>query len=154
MREGREVVLFLDCGEFPGLEFEGRRPVHLGVQAAKRVEQVVAGDATSAGLRIPLTVVEGRDGRPEFRGSYVAGRRGQRFVYLVWFVPGGELPGFRRAKVGLSHLNWADLAGDELRARLRLTDARGGPVCASLGEDVLQWCPSVDAGGSSRHLEA
>ncbi|RMG72344.1 MAG: hypothetical protein D6722_05560 [Bacteroidetes bacterium] len=71
-------------------------------------------------------------------GPFVHGKKGDRFVYLVWYVMGQEETGrFRRAKLSLTPL--ADMPGPVARVHVALTDARGGPVCASLKSTHLRW---------------
>lgn len=87
--------------------------------------------------------------RPEigwdFRGPYVQGRPGGRFVYLSWgTVDGaGVFSMFRRAKLWLDGIpeNVLDTAVNRGRlvARLGLTDSRGQPLCASVRPPLVEW---------------
>ena len=155
MREQWTLPLRLVCRELPGLRFEDRvgsrltvrEPVHLAMQCGDALEGVVPADAHEVVFEPALTVVEGKDGVPDFRGPQVFGRRGGRFLYLVWLTPaeGGEADRFRRAKVGLEHLDRPALerarAAGGATAHLRLTDARGGPLCATVPAEHLRWEP-------------
>lgn len=80
----------------------------------------------------------------DYRGPWVHGRRGDRFLYLCWGHDDGS--GFvtdRRAKLLLGVLDPAEMAtarpGSVLEARLPLTDAHGGPVCAAVRPPVVRW---------------
>jgi hypothetical protein len=51
---------------------------------------------------------------------------------------------FRRLKVGLSHLRWKDIEGSLASGRamtvaLALTDAKGGPLCATPPASHVEW---------------
>ena len=53
---------------------------------------------------------------------------------------------FRRLKVRLGHYSWAEVqkavgAGRALTVHLRLTDGRGGPLCATPPATHLRWDP-------------
>jgi hypothetical protein len=73
-------------------------------------------------------------------GPYVEGRPGGRFVYLSWTQDGTM---FRRAKLMLDGVPAEVLAAADrdgtLVARLGLTDARGGPLCAAVRPPVVRW---------------
>ena len=68
----------------PGSSWSGRHGIHVGVQRGTEVVGLVTGDAADAVFDIDLEVVADTDGVPDFRGPYVHGRRGERFVYLSW----------------------------------------------------------------------
>ena len=80
----------------------------------------------------------------DYRGPWVQGRRGERFLYLCWGHDDGS--GFvtaRRAKLMLGVLDPAEMAtarrSATLQARLPLTDAGGQPVCAAVRPPVIRW---------------
>src|SRR5215212_2247167 len=127
------------CVGLPGIAKPVYEGVHVGVQRQRDVVDLVPGDADEAVWDLPIDVLPGRDGRLDFRGPYVHGKPGERFVYLNWGEVGasGGFAGFRRAKL------WLGTIGDELleqaitsrsviEGRLPLTDRRGGPLCASV----------------------
>ena len=68
----------------PGSSWSGRHGIHVGVQRGTEVVGLVTGDAADAVFDIDLEVVADGNGEPDFRGPYVHGRRGERFVYLSW----------------------------------------------------------------------
>ncbi|MHB8574079.1 MAG: DUF5990 family protein [Dehalococcoidia bacterium] len=142
----------------PGRRFGDCEPVYLGIQRAREVVDLAPGDADAAVFDFSVDVVLDTVGGVDFRGPYVHGRRGERFIHLSW----GELKAdagfamFRRAKLHLSALDRQDvervlMPGALLEATLELTDARGGPVCASLRPPQVRWqatagpCAPADA---------
>ena len=107
---------------------------------------LVPGDAAEANFEFDVDVLPDDTGGWDFRGPYVHGKRGERFLYLTWgdHPPGGAFTMFRRAKLHLSSLDSALIAAatapaHRLVARLALTDARGGPRCASLRPPAISW---------------
>jgi len=61
----------------------------------------VPGDAPEAVFTFTIDAVTGDDGQIDFRGPFVHGKRGARFLYLSWGerFPDGRLQMFRRAKL-------------------------------------------------------
>ena len=111
----------------------------VGVQRGRVAEQFVPGDAAEAVFDLSLTPV----GPGEARGPFVQGRRGERFLYLVW-ASGAERTMFRRLKLMLADVPpevWeaAQQPGRRLEAHLGLTDARGGPLCARVVPPRVTW---------------
>ena len=122
----------------PGLTFEGRQPVWLAVQHGQALVQGVPGDSPEPRFELALVPKTDRDGSPDWGGPFVHGKRGDRFAYLVWYVKGeGGEARFRRAKLPLTPLLGA--TGPTARVHVALTDARGGPICASLKPIHLRW---------------
>jgi uncharacterized protein DUF5990 len=138
--------------ELPGRTCADPRPdglvyenVHVGVQRRQEVVDVVRGDAPTAVWS--LTVEPNfRDGALDFRGPFVQGRRGDRFLYLSWgsVDASGHFEMFRRAKLMLDPVTpelvqAADRAGNRLVATLGLTDGDGMPRCAAVRPPVITW---------------
>lgn len=80
----------------------------------------------------------------DYRGPWVQGRRGDRFLHLCWGHDEGA--GFvvvSRAKLMLGVLDPAEMAtappDATLEARLPLTDAGGRPVCAAVRPPAVRW---------------
>jgi len=130
----------------PGSSWSGRHGIHIGVQCGNDVVGLVTGDAADAVFDIELDIVSDGDGEPDFRGPYVNGRRGERFVYLSW----GEVDGdgifsmFRRLKLHLAPLVEQLSADTVLRAKkiqavLELTDTKGRPLAASVRPPWVTW---------------
>lgn len=130
----------------PGLRFGDARAVHVGVQRRAEVVDLVAGDADRAVFELAVEVVETADGGRDFRGPFVHGRRGERFLYLSWGDVDGEgvFTMFRRAKLRFDDVDpqtvAAALAEDApLEATLDLTDECGGPRCATVRPPSVRW---------------
>jgi hypothetical protein len=119
--------------DLPGRMFEDHTNVHIGVQCRREVVDITPADADTVVFEFEINAVDG-----DFRGPYVHGRRGERFLYLNWVDvgAGGTPTGFRRAKLQLDAL--AGPAG-AVEAQLRLTDERGGPRCASVRPPHVRW---------------
>jgi hypothetical protein len=106
----------------------------------------VPGDAAAARWEAPVTVKRGPDGGFDFTGPFVRGPRDDRHLALAW----GDLPGdgtlrlFRGAKLRLVDVDpelieQALRPGHTLVARIRLTDAKGNPICARVHPPYLTW---------------
>ena len=140
-----EVSLRIDGRRLPGIRFAGREQIEVGVQRRGEVEQTVPGDASAASFLLDLDVTRSPDG-VDFRGPYVHGRKGERFLYLSWGRRGGDggHEMFRRAKLHLSAIDTVQVnrAVDEelpLVGELSLTDEHGGPLCASVRPPIITW---------------
>lgn len=130
----------------PGSTWSGRSGIHVGVQRGTEVVGLVIGDAADAVFDIDLDVVDGEDGQLDFRGPYVQGRRGERFVYLSWgeVDADGTFDMFRRLKLHLAplveHISAESvLAAKKIQAVLELTDTRGRPLAASVRPPWVTW---------------
>src|SRR5215831_1360346 len=105
----------------------------------------VPGDSPAARWEVTVTVRQDDDGY-DFAGPFVRGVRADRHLGLAWGdVPGdGTLRLFRGAKLRLVEVPPGLIAeamrpGHRLVARVRLTDAKGYPVCARLRPQYLAW---------------
>lgn len=121
------------------------RNIHVGVQRRAEVVDMVAADAARATWRLDVQVVD-VDGTVDFRGPFVQGKRGDRFLYLSWgtVADDGRFEMFRRAKLMLGALDpetiaAAGRAGSALECRLGLTGADGGPRCAAVRPPAVEW---------------
>jgi hypothetical protein len=138
--------------ELPGRSCADPRPeglvyenVHVGVQRRKEVVDTIPGDADTAVWDFTVDLVT-RDATLDFRGPFVQGRRGYRFVYLSWGAVDdqGGFEMFRRAKLMLDAVSPptvldADKAGHRLVGTLGLTHADGMPRCAAVRPPVISW---------------
>jgi hypothetical protein len=134
------------CGGLPGIAKPKYEAVHVGVQRKREVVDLVAGDAAKACWDLQIEVAPGRDGDLDFRGPWVHGKPGERFLYLSWGELGadGEFSMFRRAKlwlgtIGEERLHQAIETSAVVEGRLPLTDGRGGPLCASVRPPIIEW---------------
>ncbi|MFC8824344.1 DUF5990 family protein [Streptomyces sp. NPDC057137] len=145
-----------DCGEF--------RHVHVGTQRGREPDQLVSAGAAGAVFEIPVETVtavgsgvgsadggaadEAAGAAPDFRGPYVQGRRGARFVYLTWgeLPPGGDFEMFRRAKIFLADVPSELLDAGTVETPLGLTDAAGLPLCAAVRPPMITWAVAARTG--------
>ena len=142
----RPLRIRIEGTNLPGLVFCEHDQVHVGVQCRRDPIDFVPGDAAEATFEFDVDILPADEGGWDFRGPYVQGKRGERFVYLSWcnLPPGGDPEMFRRAKLHLSCLAPDLIAaaaetGHALVGRLSLTDGRGGPRCASLRPPAMAW---------------
>ena len=110
-----------------------------------RAAEPVPGDAPSARWEVPVTLRRDEAGF-DFTGPDVDGDRANRNLGLAWGdVPGdGTLRLFRGAGLRLVDVDpglieEAMRPGWRLVARVRLTDAKGNPVCARVRPPALSW---------------
>ena len=113
-----------------------RANVHVGVQRSSSVVDLVPGDAQLAIFEFEVEVKGAR-----FTGAFVHGQRGEQFLYLSWGEVSDreEFTMFRRAKLQLDSLDATKLDGTTIEGRLNMSDASGGPVCASVRPPALTW---------------
>jgi len=142
----RPLRIRIEGTNLPGRTFCEHENVHVGVQCRREPVDLIRADSVEAIFEFDVEIVSDDAGGWDFRGPYVHGKRGERFLYLTWGdqPPGGDFAMFRRAKLHLSCLDAALItqsaaAGHRLVARLGLTDGRGGPRCASLRPPALAW---------------
>jgi Family of unknown function (DUF5990) len=135
------------CGPSPQRP-QGHSNVHVGVQRrSKPVELfgVVRGDSPGVTWTLEATLKAAPDGSVDLTGPYIQGRPGGRFIYLCWGTVGapGSFAMFRRAKLQLDAVSSELLrsAAEQgcLIARVRLTDEKGGPTCASVRPPLISW---------------
>lgn len=114
-------------------------PVYGAVQIRRDVEQVTPLAGSTMELTATFDVVEGDP--VDFRGPYVQGRRGERFVYISWGLgaDADEFHMYRRAKVMLGEIPVPLLGGDAIVATIAGTSADGGPVCARVRPEHVEW---------------
>jgi hypothetical protein len=136
----------LRCAGLPGPAKPAYEAVHVGVQRRREVVDLVPGDAAEARWDLQVEVAPGRDGGLDFRGPWVHGKPGERFLYLSWGELGseGQFSMFRRAKlwlgtIGTEQLQQAIETGAVVEGRLSLTGRRGGPLCASVRPPLITW---------------
>lgn len=141
----QELTIQLICRDFPGSAFDGRDPIFVGVQKDREILEVTPGNSDEKVFQIPVLVNTGKNGEPNFLGPYVFGPTGDKFLYLVWFSGETRLPSlFRRAKIKLDVLTWDQIHSavdrrQALVAQIKMTDKKGGPVCASLRGEQIRW---------------
>lgn len=142
------------CSELPGRRFVDpqdpvtpcKDPVYLGIQKGKVVIDHVPADRAEAEFRAEFRVGMKKDGSPNFLGPYAQGPIDDRFFYLSWGVRSEpcHFKMFRRLKIRLGHLSWSQIRKAAktripLEVALRMTDAKGGPLCATPPPTHIQW---------------
>ncbi len=81
----------------------------------------------------------------DFRGPYISGPPGGRFIYLSWGVVAepGSFEMFRRAKIMFDGIpdgiKTAAQNSGVLIGRLGLTDPKGNPTCAAVRPPLIEW---------------
>jgi hypothetical protein len=132
-----------------GGKSEDRAALTMSNKTGMAIEPV-PGDAPAARWEMPVTVKRDEDGF-DFAGPFVRGVRDDRHLGLIW----GDLQGdgmmrvFRGAKLRLVDVD-PELIERALRpdhklvARIRLTDARGNPICARVHPPYLAWSAAAD----------
>ncbi|HET6856118.1 MAG TPA: DUF5990 family protein [Streptomyces sp.] len=158
-RLSRRITLRIVGSDLPGATCGEFRHVHVGTQRGREPEQLVSADARQAVFEIPVEVLTAPDGTRDanantvedadanFRGPYVQGRPGARFVYLTWGErpPGGDFAMFRRIKLFLADLPTGLIAeGAVLHGALGLTDGCGLPLCAAVRPPRIAWSAGTD----------
>jgi hypothetical protein len=133
------------CAPGPGFP-DGHHNIHVAVQGRKGQQDLFG--LTPADVNVARWEIEAQllSSSPfDLRGPQIHGSPGHRFVYLTWGVV--DQPGlftmFRRAKL------WLDTVPDDVLGRavdqgrllgcLRLTDAAGWPLCASVRPPSIGW---------------
>lgn len=132
----RLVCEGLPADRFEG--FDGRLGIRVELQTKDGHEAgSVAGSDALAWITV-VTLKTGAEGRPDFAGPAVHGKRGERFFYLSWSSDRfGHREMFRRIKVHLRDLTAAQIAkavktDATLVARVHAVAKDGGPACASV----------------------
>ena len=81
----------------------------------------------------------------DYRGPYISGPPGGRFIYLSWGVVDepGSFEMFRRAKIMFDGIPADVMAVAQksgvLVGRLGLTDSKGNPTCAAVRPPLIEW---------------
>jgi hypothetical protein len=142
----------------PGDDFPGYTNVYVGVQRRDRRDELLGlhpGDASSAVWTLECSTAVTAHG-VDLKGPYIHRRPGERFIYLSWGTmdDAGTFALFRRAKlmfdaIGADVIDAAVRSG-QLLAQLRLTDAKGHPLCAAVRPPLIEWSGACLSGRGSR----
>jgi hypothetical protein len=138
------------CGPSPERP-EGHHGIEVGVQRKNRPGELmgrVSADVESVTWELEAAPVSSDP--TDFRGPYISGPPGDRFIYLSWGVV--EKPGsfemFRRAKIMFDgvpiEVMTAAQASGILIGRLGLTDQKGNPTCAAVRPPLIEWTTAVE----------
>lgn len=114
--------------------------IHVGLGLKDQPHDLFRGDEDTH-WTVDVKVVD-----DDFRGKFVHGKRGDRFLYINWgdVDDDGTFRLFRRAKVMLSEVDpklvaHAESSGKPLVARVNLTDEKGFPTCARFRPSDIEW---------------
>ena len=118
--------------------------VLFGLQSGKAVKAPVSASKTTAfDLEIQI-VCEGSE--IDFKGGQVQGRKGDRFVYLSWGLPGQDqqFTMFARAKIKLAGIpedirERAVKSGELLVCELQATNHKGEPASGTIKPPAVVW---------------
>ena len=144
-RNGMQTVrLRIRLAEAPPRACAGYTEIEGGLQ---RKDEVLPGEVGADGLpRFACelrALLDAATGAPVFLGPFAFGPPGARFLYVSWSAvrlaePEAGRAMFRRAKVPLSGITWAQLEqaaaepGGVLEATVPGVARDGGPVCATV----------------------
>ena len=147
------VIIRIEAHDLPGRSCgpsterpDGHQGIEVGVQRKNKPGELmgqVSADAESVTWELEATPAF--SDRDDFRGPYISGPPGGRFIYLSWGVV--EEPGsfemFRRAKIMFDGIPAEVMAKAQtsgvLVGRLGLTDPKGNPTCAAVRPPLIEW---------------
>src|SRR5262245_7427821 len=133
-----EIAVHINARNLPSAWCRANGVTHLGLSRAKEIVGPVSTDEAEAEFDLTVDVVDKPAGH-DFRGPYVFGKPGERFLYLNW--TGGS--GAGRIKLQLLPIDEKLIEdareGGTLVADLELTSAKGGPVYASVRPPTITW---------------
>jgi hypothetical protein len=144
--EELEIVIEIACTRLPGLQYEGRGPVHLGIQQDETIIDAAPADRDRIVFRPALRVRKHTDGSANFLGPFAHGPRDERFIYLNWLIVRNKTPVEQvgRIKLHLNHIEYkaaqkAAARGKPIKVTLQLTTEKAKPVFASVRADKAKW---------------
>jgi Family of unknown function (DUF5990) len=116
--------------------------IRIGIQCEEQVIDPIVLDGTPVAFSFPVDVLTDDYGDLDVGGSFVHGRPGARFVYLVWQTANGDLIGRTKIYFSTAPGNLIERAldhGDALKASVNLIDQRGRPRFATVPAQVITW---------------
>lgn len=144
--EELEIVIEIVCEALPGLQYEGRGPLHLGIQRDSEIVEAVPTDRNHTTFRPALRVRKHTDGSANLLGPFAHGPRAERFIYLNWVIVRDGTPREQigRIKLHLNHIKYEDAQKAAARKKpikvtLQLTNEKGKPVFASVRASQAKW---------------
>ena len=123
----------------------------MGVQRKNKPGELmgqVSADAESVTWELEATPLS--TDSSDFRGPYISGPPGGRFIYLSWGMVAepGTFEMFRRAKIMFDAIPAeamkAAQASGVLTGRLGLTDPKGIPICAAVRPPLIEWTATFE----------
>jgi hypothetical protein len=144
--EEHEITIEVICTALPGSQWGERSGVHLGIQKDEQMVEPASAALKRIVFRPALRVRRNADGSANVLGPFAHGPRAERFIYLIWAVMKGGTCAerFGRVKVHLNHIGWTSVEKavarkKPLKVTLALTNAKGGPVFASVRPGAAKW---------------
>jgi hypothetical protein len=144
--EELEITIEIVCTRLPGLQYEGRGPMHLGIQQDESIIELAPADRDRIVFLPALRVRKHTDGSANFLGPFAHGPRAERFIYLNWVIVHNKIPVERvgRIKLHLSHIQFknaqtAAASKKPIKVTLELTSEKGKPVFASVRASSAKW---------------
>jgi hypothetical protein len=137
------------CGPSPERP-RGHHGIEVGVQRKNRPGELmgqVRADVESVIWELEATPVSSEVA--DYRGPYISGPPGGRFIYLSWGVVErlGSFEMFRRAKIMFDGIPTEVMAAAQvagvLVGRLGLTDPKGNPTCAAVRPPLIEWTSAI-----------
>jgi hypothetical protein len=136
------VVLRIEGTDPPAASCPGPDGVAIGIQRGPTVIDAMPSSTPDPRFHAELEIVT--DGEAtDFRGAYVHGPRGDRFLYLAWVgIRDGNMVArikLKLADIDPGLLETAASSGGPLIARLRLVNPQGRPVSGSVRPPNVEW---------------
>ena len=136
------IVLRIEGADPPVASCPGPDGVAIGIQRGPMVVDAVPSSTPAPRFHAGIDIVTGDDAT-DFRGPFVHGPRGDRFLYLAWVgIRDGSM--VARIKLKLNDidpglLETAATNGGPLVARLRLVNSQGRPVSGTVRPPNVTW---------------
>jgi hypothetical protein len=143
--EELEIAIEIACESLPGLQYEGRGPLYLGIQQDEEIVEAAPADRDRIVFRPTLRVRKHSDGSANLLGPFAHGPRAERFIYLNWLIVGSTpREQIGRIKLHLNHIEYADAQKAAARKKpikvtLKLSNEKGKPVFASVRANQATW---------------
>ncbi len=141
-RSTHTVPVMIEGLEGPGRTCTAPDAIGIGIQRQSEVVQVVPSSTGSPQFHAEIEIR--RDGETmDFRGPFVHGARGDRFLYLAWVSLRDDAM-VARIKLKLNDIDPGVLAqaridGTTLTARLSMLNRQGKPASGSVRPPDVAW---------------
>ncbi len=133
---GQDVVITLVAVDPPTEPCGPGVPVVAGVQKRQQIDQV----QVVAAETLVFEVTVSRSDNGDIRGPFVHGKRGDRFLYVVWGVgtAADDFERFGRTKVLFNDVP-PEVWSADLRCEFEATNDKDGPALASVRPRRVRW---------------
>ena len=138
----RTLALRIVGEQPPGATCTGPDTIYLGIQRSKEVIDAVPSRTPAPCFYAEVDLIES-DGVQDYRGPFVHGPKGDRFLYLAW-IDGPGRPLVARIKIRLGDIAPALIAeavaaSQSLVGHLQVSDALGRPRSGSIRPPEITW---------------